>query len=213
MGIGRKLFRRLFHPDNIPLASCSWVATVKELTKLLNLEIRDRKFISRQALHHILTKDKIARLLYHAPQRDRERLSDYVTTHGLKLLAIHLLDSNHQRIKSFLLNPFGLSDEAVFAVFAEAGDTLCEWQEPVTAKDLHIDWILKLHWLIPPTLDQNVILKFPKDFVAPVYDRKKIGKGSYGTVWSVRVGGGHIRDREDVGRSYAFRNKRQLNLY
>lgn len=214
LGISRALFQRIFHADdNVPLASCSWAATVKELCEHLNLEVSDRKFISRQALQNILPPDQIARLLHCAPRRDRGNLLDHVSIHGLKILAVHLLDADHQRISSFLQHPFDLSDEALFAVFAEAGDTLLEWQRPVTAKDACIDWILRLHWQIPPTLEQNVVLKYPKDFIAPFYDRREIGKGSYGTVWSVRVGGGHIRDCEDVGRSCVIRNNLQLILY
>ena len=205
LGISTALFQRIFHADDI-VHFAFWAATIKELYERLNLELSDRKFISRQALQDILPNHQIARLLYCAPRRDRRNLLDYVSIHGLKLLAVHLLEADHQRISALLQHPFNLSDEALFANFAEAGDTLLEWRTPVTAKDACTDWILRLHWRIPPPLEQGVVLKYPRDFIAPFYDRKKIGTGSYGTVWSVRIGGGHIGDFKDVGRSYVFRN-------
>ena len=199
VGISGVLFQKIFHADdNFPFFFCSWAATIKELYDRLQLELSNRKFISQQALQNILPNDQIARLLHCAPRQDRGNLLEHVRIHSLKTLAVHLLDADHWRMRLFLQHPFDLSDEALFANFAKSGKTLLEWQRPVTAKDACIDWILGLHWQIPPVLEQNIVLKFPKGFISPFYDYKQIGKGSYGTVWSLRVGGGHIRDCEDV---------------
>ena len=199
LGINGILVQRaLYSKDNNVLASCVWVAIFKNLRQRLEHEISDRGFISCQALQDVFSNDHIATILNCVPRRDYESIFDHVSHHSLKTLALHILDSNPQTTKRFLQHPFDLSDETLFSQFATAGGTLHQWQRPVTAEDACIGWIFKHHWWIPPALKQSVVVEYPRDFIAPFYDRNKIGKGSYGTVWSLRVGGGNIIDYDDV---------------
>ena len=177
--------------------SGDWKATSDRLNKLLRAESSEKKFISRHALQTILSSHQVEKLLSCAPKRDRKQFLDHIIAHGLQLLAIHLLDGSHERIQHFLQQPLESDDQAFFEASYRVGDYQ-QWQRPPRYSKEAFKWVFDLHWQIPPILRQASIVRYPKNFVIPFFDDKFCGSGSYGTVYSAKLGGGHITGYAEV---------------
>ena len=183
---------QVIYPEWGPLASRKWAATTRKLISRLKAEVDNRQFISNEALQSILPSHQVTRLLYCAPRRERKRFLDHILSHGPKLLAIHLLDENFQRIRDFLRNPLDVGDQALFVNHRTNG-SLSQWQRPLAYNGERFDWMFRLHWHIPPALQSNLIVEYPQDFKLPFDNEKFIGSGSFGDVHSAQVGSGYIK--------------------
>lgn len=177
-----------------PLILCdsrmSSYATIKDR---LELEIQEHGFVTPGKLPQLCSTGDI-RLLLGLNHLDRRPQDIFASS--LKIFSILVLLDQPSVILE-CLDP-GLNDEWAFKTFQQQpffkdGDLRGTVLEPFGG-------LLHKQWVFPPPLSRDIHYEFPPAFLdaLPKKDKRKIGRGNYGTIYKHHFQKGQLKDYPNV---------------
>jgi hypothetical protein len=172
------------------------IGYIDNIRNYFTKELKEKNFISVQTLQGVLHRDQVRQLLESTPHDGCDVVSEHISSHSLKFLALLILEGDHRRIHTYLNDPFGGSD-AYFGCAEGYNGHFYQWKEPNESLDgftLH-----EGHWKIPPVLDPEVIVKYPTGFIMPFYNAIQLTEASSsGMLYKAQVGEGHLENCDTV---------------
>lgn len=166
---------------------------VNQLREQLLQEISLHGFVSWSALSILVNKQSVSSCLHTRGITVPATIVQEIVTTSSKLFALLVLVEREHDILECLDKKI---DDDVFPISSD---------HPLSLKlNGNATSVLEVQWKVPPRFEKCRHLDLPVGFIPPFLEMRETNRGSFGYIYKVRVGDGHLPGYSSVGRTYPF---------